>query len=63
MKVNEESEIASLKVKIQKSIMASRLITAWEIDGETTETVREFIWGEPKITADGDCSHEIERIN
>ena len=62
MKVKEESEKVSLKLNIQKAkIMASGLITSWQIDGETVETVREFILGGPKITADGDCSHEIKR--
>ena len=62
MKVKEESEKVVLKLNIQKTkIMASGPITSWEIDGETVETVTEFIsWGS-KITADGDCSHEIER--
>ena len=60
MKVKEKSEKAGLKLNIQKTkIMASGPITSWEIDGETMETVRDFIlWGS-KITADGDCSHEI----
>ena len=62
MKVKEESEKVSLKLSIQKSkIMASGPITSWQIDGETTETVRDFILGGSKITADGDCSHEIKR--
>ena len=62
MKVKEESEKVGLKLKIQKTkIMASGPITSWEIDGETVETVADFIWGAPKITADGDCSHEIKR--
>ena len=62
MKVKEESEKASLKLNIQKTkIMASGPITSWEIDGETIETVTDFILGESKITADGDCSHEIKR--
>ena len=61
MKVKEESEKASLKLKIQKSIMASRLITAWQIDGETMETVRDFIFLGSKISADGLRSHEIKR--
>ena len=62
MKVKEESEKVGLKLKIQKTkIMASGPITSWEIDGETVETVSDFIlWGS-KITADGDCSHEIKR--
>ena len=62
MKVKEESEKAGLKVNIQKAkIMASSPITSWEIDGETVETVSDFIFGGSKITADGDCSHEIKR--
>ena len=62
MKVKEDNEKAGLKVNIQKTkIMASSLITSWQIDGETMETVREFILGGSKITADGDCSHEIKR--
>ena len=62
MKVKEESEKAGLKLNIQKiKIMASGPITSWQIDGETMETVRDFIWGGSKITADGDCSHEIKR--
>ena len=62
MKVKEESEKAGLKLNIQKSkIMASGPITSWQIDGETMETVRDFIFRGPKITADGDCSHEIKR--
>ena len=62
MKVNEESEKAGLKLNIQKTkIMASSPITSWQIDGETVETVRDFIFGGSKITADGDCSHEIKR--
>ena len=61
-KVKEESEKADLKLNIQKTkIMASGPITSWEIDGETVETVRDFILGGSKITADGDCSHEIKR--
>ena len=62
MKVKEESENVGLKLNIQKTkIMASGPITSWEIDGETVETVADFIvWGS-KITADGDCSHEIKR--
>ena len=60
-KVKEESEVG-LKLNIQKiKIMASSLITSWQIDGETIETVRDFILGDSKITADGDCSHEIKR--
>ena len=60
MKVKEESEKAGLKLNIQKTkIMASGPITSWQIDGETMETVREFILGGCKITADGDCSHEM----
>ena len=62
MKVKEESEKVGLKPNIQKTkIMASGLITSWEIDGETVETVADFILGGSKITADGDCSHEIKR--
>ena len=62
MKVKEDSEKVGLKLNIQKTkIMASGSITSWQIDGETTETVREFIFLGSKITADGDCSHEIER--
>ena len=62
MKVNEESEIVGLKLNIQKmKIMASGPITSWEIDGETVKTVSDFIFLGPKITADGDCSHEIKR--
>ena len=62
MKVKEQSEKVSLKLNIQKiKIMASGPITSWEIDGETVETVPDFILGGSKITADGDCSHEIKR--
>ena len=62
MKVKEESEKVGLKLNIQKTkIMASCPITSWEIDGETMETVSDFILGGSKITADGDCSHEIKR--
>ena len=62
MKAKEESEKVGLKLNIQKTkIMASGLITSWEIDGETVETVSGFIFGVSKITADGDCSHEIKR--
>ena len=62
MKVKEESEKVGLKLKIQKTkIMASGPITSWQIDGETMETVRDFISGGSKITTDGDCSHEIKR--
>ena len=62
MKEKEESEKVGLKLNIQKTkIMASGLITSWEIDGETMETVTDFILGGSKITADGDCSHEIKR--
>ena len=62
MKVKEESENVGLKLNIHKTkIMASGPITSWEIDGETVETVSDFILGGSKITADGDCSHEIER--
>ena len=63
MKVKEESEKAGLKVSIQKTkIMASGSITLWQIDGETMETVREFIFLGSKITADGDCNHEIKTL-
>ena len=63
MKVKEESEKVGLKLNIQKTkIMASGPITLWQIDGETVETVTDLIWGGSKITADGDCSHEIKRI-
>ena len=62
MKVKVESEKVGLKLNIQKTkIMASSPITSWEIDGETVETVSDFILGGSKITADGDCSHEIKR--
>ena len=61
MKVKEESEKFGLKLNIQKTkIMAFGLITSWQIDGETVETVRDFIFFSSKITADGDCSHEIK---
>ena len=63
MKVKEESEKVGLKVNIQKTKnMASGPITSWEIDGETVETVLDFILGGSKITADGDCSHEIKTL-
>ena len=63
MKVKEESEKASLKLNIQKTkIMASGPITLWQTDGETMETVTDFIFLGSKITADSDCSHEIKRI-
>ena len=62
MKVKEESEKVGLKLNIQKiKIMASDPITSWEIDGETVETVSDFIFSGSKMTADGDCSHEIKR--
>ena len=62
MKVKEESEKVGLKLSIQKTkIMASSPITSWEINGKTVETVSDFIVGGSKITADGDCSHEIKR--
>ena len=62
MKVKEESERAGLKLNIQKTkIIASSPITSWQLDGETMETVRDFIFGGSKIIADGDCSHEIKR--
>ena len=63
MKVKEEIEQVGLKLNIQKTkIMASGPITSWEIDGETVEIVSDFIFGGSKITADGDCSHEIKRL-
>ena len=63
-KVKEESEKVGLKLNIQKNkIMASGPITSWEIDGKTVETVSDFIFGGSKITADGDCSHEIKRCS
>ena len=62
MKVKEQHEKAGLKLNIQKTkIMAFNPITSWQIDGETMETMRDFIFGGSKITADGDCSHEIKR--
>ena len=62
MKVKEESEKVGLKLNIQKTkIMAPGPITSWQIDGETVEIVSDFILGGPKITADGDCSHEIKK--
>ena len=62
LKVKEESGKAGLKLKFQKTkIMASGPITSWQIDGETMETVRDFIFSGSKITVDGDCSHEIKR--
>ena len=62
MKVKQESEKVGLKLNIQKTkIMTSSLITSWQIDGETVETVSDFILGGPKITADGECSHKIKR--
>ena len=62
MKVKEESEEVGLKLNIQKTkIMTSGPITSWQIDGERVETVIDFFWGGSKITADGDCSHEIKR--
>ena len=62
LKVKEKSENVGLKLNIEKSkIMASGPITSWEIDGETVETVSDFFGGGSKITADGDCSHEIKR--
>ena len=61
MKVKEESEKVALKLNIQKTkIMASGPIASWEIDGETVETVSDFVFGGSRITADGDCSHEIK---
>ena len=63
MKVNEESEKAGLKLNIQKTkIMASGPITSWQIEGETMETVRDLIFLGSKITADGDCTHEIKDV-
>ena len=63
MKVKEESEKVGLKLNSQKTkIMASSPITSWQIDGETVETVADFILGGPKITTDGDCSHETKRF-
>ena len=63
LKVKEESEKVGLKLNIQKTkIMASGPITSWQIDGETVETVRDFILGGSKMTADGDCIHEIKRL-
>ena len=63
MKLKEESENVGLKLNIQKTkIMASSPITSWEINGETVETVSDFILGGSKISADGDCSHEIKRL-
>ena len=63
MKVKDESKTVGLKLNIQKTkIMAYGPITPWEIDGETVETVSDFIFGGSKITADGDCSHEIKRL-
>ena len=62
MKAKEESLKAGLKLNIQKTkIMASGPITSWQIDGQTMETVTDFIFGDSKMTADGDCSHEIKR--
>ena len=63
LKLKEESEKVGLKLNIQKTkIMASSLITSWQIDGETVETVRDFIFEGSQITADGDCSHEIKTL-
>ena len=62
MKVKEESEKVGLKLNIQKTkIMASGPITSWQIDGETVKTVADYFWGGSKITAGGDCTHEIKR--
>ena len=62
MKVKEESEKIGVKLNIQKTkIMASGPITSWEIDGETVETMSDFIFGSSKVTAGGDCNHEIKR--
>ena len=64
MKLKEETEKVALKLNIQKTkIMASCAITSWQIDGQTVETVTDFIFGGSKITADGDCSHEIKRCS
>ena len=64
MKVKEESEKVGLKLNIQKTkIMASGPITSWQLDGETVETMADFILGGSKATADGDCSHEIKRLS
>ena len=64
MKVKDESEEVGLKLNIQKTkIMTSGPITSWQIDGETMETVTDFILGSSKMTADGDCSHEIKRCS
>ena len=64
MEVKEESEKVDLKLNIQKTkVMASGPITSWEIDGETVETVSDFIFGGSKITADGDCSHDLSILN
>ena len=63
MKVKEESQKAGLKLNIQKKkIMSSSPITSWKIDGETTETVRDLIFLDSRITAEGDCSHDIKRL-
>ena len=63
MKIKEESEKVGLKLNIQKTkIMASGPITSWQIDGETVETVSDFIFLDSRITADGDCSHEIKKV-
>ena len=61
LKMKEESEKVGLKLNIRKTKMASGPITSWEIDGQTVETVSDFIFGGSKITADGDCSHEVKR--
>ena len=62
MKLKEESEKADLKLNMQKTkVMASGLITSWQVDGETEEAVSDFILGGSKVTANGDCSHEIKR--
>ena len=61
MKVKQENEKAGLKLNIQKTKIMASPITSWQIDGETMETVTDFIFGDSKITADGDCSHEIKR--
>ena len=61
MKVKEEGEKVGLKLNIQKTLIASSPITSWQVNGEAVETVSDFIFGGSKITADGDCSHEIKR--
>ena len=63
MKVKEERDEVTLNSTFKHNILASSAITSWQIDGETMETVRDFIFGGSKITADGDCSHEIKRCS